>query len=446
MLAGRPLLKFGGAAGLSRRAASRKYGGRRKPASARPCSTEIRRLMIEVAISARLSSNSGAARHLYIRFGAQTILPVRPDANSELRVASGSGSLNAATGEGLARWEFRRWPRGPCGRRAASPIFARFSRSGIGRVFRTSSTSAEIPRTLTQRDPSARTISDTNCATARQPRRFSTRYARRAAQNVFHLRSFSARSARKNCLSSDRKRTVPMRMTKTRIKKNKDSLTCGGSEGGLHVSRLPIPSFWPRPTTLHPHPAKLHSASERRVSPMTATRAWNFSHAVLQGQRPARATGARSKHSEPPLSHSFYRNRRRDLVSFSSAQMFRDAAKAHFCAAARARNREDRRPTSRDDAYKLLFDSLVVYRQQQGISRAGCTAQTPSLIRNDAMDQKSASASAHRHLDFIFVPTTLTRLYRNGRRSASARPHCGSMTLRSCTTPSQRRFFRTYPG
>jgi hypothetical protein len=217
--------------------------------------------------------------------------------------------------------------------------------------------------------------------------------------------------------------------------------------------RLPIQILWP--TTYNPAirvPRKLHKVSERRVQD-DATRAWNFFTALYYKANglPWRMVRDPKQLKTSYIGISFYRTADGDLVHSSSAQMFDERGEGLILRGARAReSKEDRRPhLLAEDAYKLLSDSLTVFRQQHGHFPARVVLHKTSLFNTDERHgfNRALSERGIDYADLIFVSKTLTRLYRIGAypplRGTSMRLDDRQLVL---YTRGSVEFFRTYPG
>jgi hypothetical protein len=217
--------------------------------------------------------------------------------------------------------------------------------------------------------------------------------------------------------------------------------------------QLPIQILWP--TTYNPAiriPRKLKKAGERRVQD-DATRAWNFFTALYYKANglPWRLVRDPKQLKTSYIGISFYRTAGGDLVHSSSAQMFDERGEGLILRGARAReSREDRRPhLLAEDAYKLLSDSLTVFRQQHGHFPARAVLHKTSLFNADERDgfNRALSERGIDYADLIFVSKTFTRLYRIGAypplRGTSMRLDDRQVVL---YTRGSVEFFRTYPG
>src|SRR5262249_30665132 len=131
--------------------------------------------------------------------------------------------------------------------------------------------------------------------------------------------------------------------------------------------------------------------------------------------------------------------------------MFDERGEGLILRGARApESNEDRRPhLVAEDAYRLLSDSLTVFRQQHGHFPARVVFHKTSLFNEDERDGFSRALSV-RNIDYsglIFVSKTLTRLYRVGAypplRGTAMRLDDRQIVL---YTRGSVEFFRTYPG
>jgi hypothetical protein len=396
----------------------------------------------------------GGGRHLDIRSGLMDYGPfdlTHSEAPRRIRIGI-VGS--AATGEGVARW-IERCRAGLPAKASCQPnLFPAFPGLGLDGVFRSEFvTAAEFQRTLAQRELlRLATIDDANCATRETAAAFLDEIRALAEQNVppdvvLCALPLDVIEATVNAPSDDDEEDEDE-------KDEEDALNLRGIlKAACMELRLPIQILWP--TTYDPAiriPRKLKKASERRVQE-DATRAWNFFTALYYKANglPWRLVSDPKQLKTSDIGISFYRTADRDLVHSSSAQMFDERGEGLILRGARAReSQEDRRPhLSADDAYKLLSDSLVFFRQQHGHFPARVVLHKTSIFDADERDgfNKALGERGIDYCDFIFVSKTFTRLYRMDAypplRGTSMRLDDSQIVL---YTRGSVEFFRTYPG
>ena len=217
--------------------------------------------------------------------------------------------------------------------------------------------------------------------------------------------------------------------------------------------RLPIQIVWP--TTYDSAiriPRKLKTSSYREVQD-DATRAWNLFTALYYKANglPWRLVRNAEHLKTSYIGISFYRTARGDRVCSSAAQMFDERGEGLILRGARAKeSRDDRQPhLAAEDAYGLLSDALVAFRQQHRHFPARVVLHKTSLFNADeregfgrALDERGIE-----YVDMVCVSKTLTRLYRQGAypplRGTAMRLGSRQMVL---YTRGSVEFFRTYPG
>ncbi len=313
-------------------------------------------------------------------------------------------------------------------------------------------TSVEFQRTLTQRELlRLSAIEDTNGATRQAVAAFLDEIRALAEQNippdvVLCALPLDVIEATVNAAHDDDDEDVEEDAEK--------SLNLRGMlKAACMELRLPIQILWP--TTYNPAiriPRKLKKASNRQVQD-DATRAWNFFTALYYKANglPWRLVRDPKQLKTSYIGISFYRTADGELVHSSSAQMFDERGEGLILRGARAReSKEDRRPhLLPEDAYRLLADSLIVFRQQHGHFPARVVLHKTSLFNAEELDGFHR-ALIERSIDFadlIFVSKTFTRLYRIGAypplRGTAMRLDDRQVVL---YTRGSVEFFRTYPG
>lgn len=217
--------------------------------------------------------------------------------------------------------------------------------------------------------------------------------------------------------------------------------------------RLPIQILWP--TTYDSRiriPRKLKRTSDRRVQD-DATRAWNLFTALYYKANglPWRLVRDPKHLKTSYIGISFYRAVHDDLVHTSVAQMFDERGDGLILRGARAReSREDRRPhLAAEDAYRLLSEALVAFRQQHRHFPARVVLHKTSVFDADERDGFGRALEERDidYVDMICAAKTSTRLYRHGAypplRGAFMRLDDREAVL---YTRGSVEFFRTYPG
>lgn len=394
----------------------------------------------------------GGGRHVDIRFGLMDYGPfdaVHLEAPRRVRV----GIVGSAeTVEGASRW-MNRCNAGLPAKASRQPnLFPAFPGLGKDGAFRCEFvTSAEFQRTLPQRELlRLAAISDANEATRETVAAFLDEFRALAEQNIppdvvlcalpldLIAATVNAVSDEDNEDEADQDETLNLR---------------GMLKAACMGLRLPIQILWP--TTYNPAiriPRKLKTASDRRVQD-DATRAWNFFTALYYKGNglPWRLVRDPKQLKTSYIGISFYRSADGGLVHSSSAQMFDERGEGLILRGARAReSKEDRRPhLVAEDAYKLLSDSLTVFRQQHGHFPARVVLHKTSVFDAEERDgfARALSERGIDYADLVFVSKTFTRLYRIGAypplRGTAMRLDDRQVVL---YTRGSVEFFRTYPG
>jgi hypothetical protein len=393
----------------------------------------------------------GGGRHLDIRFGLMDYGPFDA-AHSEAPRRIRIGIVGSAeTVEGAARWIDRCRSGLPAKASRQPNLFPAFP--GLGAFRCEFVTSAEFQRTITPRELlRLAAIDDANLATRETAAGFLDEIRALAEQNVppdvvLCALPLDVIEATVNAPSDDDDEDEE-------VADEDEVLNLRGMlKAACMELRLPIQILWP--TTYNPAiriPRKLKRASERRVQD-DATRAWNFFTALYYKANglPWRLVRDPTQLKTSYIGISFYRTADDDLVHSSSAQMFDERGEGLILRGARAReSKEDRRPhLLAEDAYKLLSESLTVFRQQHGHFPARVVLHKTSLFNADEHDgfNRALSERGIDYADLIFVSKTFTRLYRIGAypplRGTSMRLDDRQIVL---YTRGSVEFFRTYPG
>jgi hypothetical protein len=395
----------------------------------------------------------GGGRHLDIRFGLMDYGPFdAAHAEAPRRIRIGIVG-SAETVEGAARWIDRCRAGLPAKASRQPNLFPAFPGLAADGVFRCEFvTSAEFQRTLPPREVlRLAAIDDANRATRETLAAFLDEIRALAEQNVppdvvLCALPLDLIEATVNAPSDEE--------DESEVEDEDETLNLRGLlKAACMELRLPIQILWP--TTYNPTiriPRKLKKASERRVQD-DATRAWNFFTALYYKANglPWRLVRDPKQLKTSYIGISFYRTADGDLLHSSSAQMFDERGEGLILRGARAReSKEDRRPhLLAEDAYKLLSDSLVVFRQQHGHFPARVVLHKTSLFNADERDgfNRAVSERGIDYADLIFVAKTFTRLYRIGAypplRGTAMRLDDRQLVL---YTRGSVEFFRTYPG
>lgn len=217
--------------------------------------------------------------------------------------------------------------------------------------------------------------------------------------------------------------------------------------------KIPLQLIIPSTYDETKRPRRKHNPKEVKRLQDEATRAWNLHTAFYYKAKgvPWRLPRSSEDFSTCYVGVSFYETLDRVALSTSVAQIFNERGEGVVVRGGQAKiSKDDRKPhLERDDAYTLLQDALIRYRQEHKNFPARVVIHKSSSHTNDEIDGFQAAARDQQveMLDLLSLSQTETRLFRAGEYP----PLRGTLlSLNSqehvLYTRGSVDFFATYPG